>query len=56
MKKIHICLLLTTLLSACEKDEPVSADPSVPEAPSGTTVKVNFADSGLPVLNIKRGY
>jgi hypothetical protein len=44
------------LLSACEKDEPVSADPSVPEAPSGTTVKVNFADSGLPVLNIKRGY
>lgn len=55
-KRTYICLVLVALLSACNDDGRILANPSVPETTSGTTIKVDFSDSGLPVLDIKRGY
>lgn len=55
-KRTCVFLVLIVLLLACKDDNHILANSSVPEETSGTTIKVDFSDSGLPVLDIKRGY
>lgn len=55
-KRTYVCLVLVALLSACNDDGRILPNSSVPETTSGTTIKVDFSDSDLPVLDIKRGY
>ena len=55
-KRTYVFLVLTVLLLACENDARILANPSAPEETSGTIIKMDFSDYGLPVLDIKRGY
>lgn len=55
-KRIYVFLVLAVLLSACKGDAQILAHSFAPKETSGTTIKVDFSDSGLPMLDIKRGY
>lgn len=55
-KRTYVCLVLVALLSACNDGGQILTNLSVPETTFWTTIKVDFSDSGLPVLDIKRGY
>lgn len=56
-KRKYVWLMLTVMLSACNNDDRILANSFVfEETTSGTTIKVDFSDSGLPMLDIKRGY